>query len=467
MTDTHLMSRSLTRRRFLTATSSLAAVGFAGASLPMGVRQASATGEQMIQSGSHWGVFKMTVKDGLAASIEPWEKDPHPSHQLPGVLNSMYSASRIRYPMVRRAYLENGPKAERDSRSAGDFVRASWDKAIELVANEIKRVQDEHDPSGIFAGSYGWKSPSKFHNYRTLVARTMNTLGGYVGGTSDYSTGAAQVIMPHVVGGLEVYSQQTSWPLLIENTDTLVLWGADPLKTCQIDWLIPDHGVYDYLKAYKDTGKKIICIDPFHSETAKMTGAEWIAPKPQTDTTLMLGIAHTVYEEGLHDEDFLSTYTYGFDQFVPYLMGEKDGTPKNAEWVAGICGVPADKIKELAHLFAGSKTMLASGWSIQRMQHAIRRTGPLDAGNTGLHAGPDRNARRWLRPQLSLLLRRNTDGQRRLPPRHRQRQAVRRECPRMARLCGRGKHSGGPHRRHAGGPQRRVRIQRREDDLPR
>ncbi|MEI2386895.1 trimethylamine-N-oxide reductase TorA [Breoghania sp. JC706] len=369
MTDKNPASCTLTRRRFLTASTSLAAVGMAGSMMPMGATRAFAAGEQKIQGGSHWGVFNMTVKDGRAVKIDPWEKDPHPSHQLPGVLDSMYSASRIRYPMVRRSYLENGPKAERDSRGANDFVRVSWDKAIELVANEIKRVQAESGPSGVFAGSYGWKSPGKFHNCRTLVARTMNVLGGYVSGTGDYSTGASQVIMPHVVGGLEVYSQQTSWPLLIDNTDTLVFWAADPVKTCQIDWLIPDHGVYDYLKAYKATGKKVICIDPFHSETAKMMDAEWLAPKPQTDVALMLGIAHTLYSEGLHDQEFLSTYTYGFDKFLPYLTGDADGTPKDADWAAKICGIPADKIKELAKLFAGGTTMLASGWSIQRMQY--------------------------------------------------------------------------------------------------
>lgn len=38
----------------------------------------------------------------------------------------------------------------------------------------------------------------------------MNLAGGYSGHSGDYSTGAAQVIMPHVVGSVEVYEQQTS-----------------------------------------------------------------------------------------------------------------------------------------------------------------------------------------------------------------------------------------------------------------
>ncbi|MDI4751544.1 glycosyltransferase, partial [Salmonella enterica subsp. enterica serovar Anatum] len=41
------------------------------------------------------------------------------------------------------------------------------------------------------------------------------------------STGAAQVILPRVVGSMEVYEQQTSWPLVLQNSKTIVLWGSD------------------------------------------------------------------------------------------------------------------------------------------------------------------------------------------------------------------------------------------------
>src|ERR1019366_2534943 len=80
------------------------------------------------------------------------------------------------------------------------------------------------------------------------------------------------------------------------------------------------------------------------------------------------GIAHTLVVEKLHDEKFLRTCTVGFEQFLPYLMGQADNTPKSAEWASGICGVPTDTIRDLARRFARNRTMLASGWSMQR-QH--------------------------------------------------------------------------------------------------
>ncbi len=361
---------AVSRRRFLgtaAATAALAAVS--PAVLVPGRARAAASDEVM--GGSHWGAFRATVEDGRWTGIRGWERDPAPSPQLEGILDSVYSPTRIKYPMVRRAFLEKGPGAETGTRGADDFVRVGWDEALDLVAAEIRRTSEEHGPTGIFAGSYGWKSPGKLHNCQSLMRRMFNVSGiGYVNSSGDYSTGASQIVMPHVVGRLEVYEQQTAWPVVVENTDLLVFWGADPVVTNQIGWLIPDHGGFEGLKAFRETGKPVLFIDPVRTESCDFFGeaAEWIAPRPQTDVAIMLAIAHTLHEEGLSDQDFLDEYTYGFDRFLPYLLGESDGTPKNAEWAAEISGLDPETIRGLARRFAGGRTMLASGWSLQR-QH--------------------------------------------------------------------------------------------------
>ncbi|MBK1663024.1 trimethylamine-N-oxide reductase TorA [Rhodospirillum rubrum] len=357
-----------TRRTFLKASAAAGALGLVAPSLlSAGVARAAEDGE--VLTGSHWGAFRATVKGGKMTAIKPWEKDPHPSHQLTGVMDSIYSPTRIKYPMVRRAFLEKGPGASPETRGAGDFVRVTWDQALDLVAKEVTRVRKDHGPTSIFAGSYGWMSPGKLHNCRSLVRRLLNQTGGFVSSSGDYSTAASQVIMPHVMGTLEVYEQPTVWPVVVEHSDLVVFWGADPMNTNQIGWLIPDHGAYVGLKALKDAGKKVICIDPVRTETCDYLGAEWIAPKPQTDMAMMLGVAHTLYSEKLHDQSFLDDYTFGFDRFLPYLTGESDKTPKSAEWASEICGVPAEVIKDLARRIVKGRTMLASGWSMQRQHH--------------------------------------------------------------------------------------------------
>lgn len=76
------------------------------------------------------------------------------------------------------------------------------------------------------------------HKAQTLLQRYMNTAGGYSGHSGDYSTGAAQVIMPHVVGSVEVYEQQTSPPLILENSRGGAV-GMNPLNTLKIARAVP------------------------------------------------------------------------------------------------------------------------------------------------------------------------------------------------------------------------------------
>jgi trimethylamine-N-oxide reductase (cytochrome c) len=359
----------LSRRSLLVASAAgatLAGLGMA----PWGARRArAAVPDGEVLNGSHWGAYYGQVKDGRFVSLRPWEKDPHPSPMLPGVQDVVYSPTRIRYPMVRRAYLEKGPGAAPETRGTGDFVRVSWDQALDLVAKEIKRVQTDYGPWAVYAGSYGWKSAGKTHLPQTWLRRMLNQTGGFVSYSGDYSTGASQVIMPYVLGTLEVYEQQTAYPLILAHTDLFVFWGGEPLNNNQIASSIPDHEAFTWVEDMKKAGKKIIFIDPVRTAACTTLSGEWIPIRPQTDVAMMLGVAHTLYTEKLHDTAFLTTYTTGFDKFLPYLTGQSDGTPKSAEWASAICGVPADTIKDLARRFAKGRTMLSSGWSLQRQHH--------------------------------------------------------------------------------------------------
>ncbi|WP_145110372.1 trimethylamine-N-oxide reductase TorA [Cereibacter sediminicola] len=365
--------RGLSRRGFLRQSATVAALGMADAALPRGAAFAQSAGTEIL-TGCHWGMFRATVENGRATAIRPWEGDPWPSPQLKGVLDSIYSPTRIKYPMVRRAWLEQGPGADPAGRGTDDFVRVSWDDVTELLARELVRVRDSYGPEAIFGGSYGWKSPGRMHNCQTLLRRLLKLNGGFTSSMGDYSTGAAQVILPYVTGSIEVYEQCTAWPNVVENTELMVFWGANPLRNSEICWQVADHGAFLGIDGLKQKGTKAICIDPIRTETAQYLDAEWIAPRPQTDTAMMLGIAHTLYSENLHDAEFLAKYTVGFDRFLPYLLGASDGTPKTADWAANLCGIPAETIRDLARRFAANRTMLALGYSTQRQHHGEQST---------------------------------------------------------------------------------------------
>ena len=281
----------------------------------------------------------------------------------------VYSETRIKYPHVRKAFLEKGHKADPAGRGRDEWVRLPWDKALPLVAGEIKRVRSEGGGKSILAGMYGWKSAGLFHNSRHAVRRLMHLGGGCQGYFGDYSTGAAQIIMPHVVGTIEVYDPQTAWPMVVEHSQLVVLWGCDAMLTLKNSWNIPDFGGYEGLRDLRDKGTRVISIDPVRTGTTKAINAEWIPIRQRTDVAMMLGIMHTLYTEKLHNVDFLKSYTTGWPEVEAYLTGKKDGTPKTADWASQLCGVPADRIRALARDMAKNRTMIMAGWGIQRQQH--------------------------------------------------------------------------------------------------
>lgn len=331
----------------------------------------SVLNDGVVMNASHWGVGKVHVKGGRIQRIEPFEKDFAPSLQLQSFAQQPYNRARIRYPMVRKSYLEKGWKAGGEGRGSEPFVRVSWEKAAKLVADEIKRVNKTYGPTAIYGGSYGWMSPGAVGNARNLLGRVLNLAGGFTGGSGDYSTGCAQVILPYVIGSNGVYEQVTSWELICDKTELIVLWGADPTITNDIDWASTIHENADGFRRAKAAGIPVVAVNPLKPDTAEFFGdkARWIAPKPGTDVAMMLGMAYALEKAGKADHEFLRKYTVGFDEFSKYLMGKTDGTPKTPEWAEKICGVDAKVIEKLAFEMKEKRTMLMGGWGIQRAQH--------------------------------------------------------------------------------------------------
>ncbi|WES68668.1 molybdopterin guanine dinucleotide-containing S/N-oxide reductase [Superficieibacter sp. HKU1] len=325
--------------------------------------------KKTVLTAAHWGPMLVETDGETVFSSRGALSTPFENSLQTAVRDQVHSKTRVRFPMVRKGFLTS-PDSPQGVRGQDEFVRVSWDEALDLIHTQHRRIRDSYGPASIFAGSYGWRSNGVLHKAATLLQRYMSLAGGYTGHLGDYSTGAAQAIMPYVVGGNEVYQQQTSWPLVLEHSEVVVLWSANPLNTLKIAWNASDEQGIPYFDALRKSGKRLICIDPMRSETVDFLGgsAEWIAPHMGTDVALMLGIAHTLVENGWHDNDFLDRCTEGYAIFAAYLTGERDGTAKTAEWAAEICGIPAAKIRELAHLFHHHTTMLMGGWGMQRQQ---------------------------------------------------------------------------------------------------
>lgn len=365
------MFNQMSRRAFLknsgVALGGLATVRASGASTLL---PGSILSRNTRVTATHWGICEAEVVGDRLVAVRPFSRDPGGSSPvIRGFADRVYSPTRVRYPMVRAGFLKHRGKSDTAKRGQDDFVRVSWEQALDLVASELNRVKTHYGSEAIHPGSTDWHSTGKLHSAPTLVRRLLGLHGGYVDNTGDFSVAAAMAILPHVLGGIEVYEQQTAWPTVIKHADTVVLWGCDLLKNNQIGWAPTDHYTYGAVRQLKRKGTRVISVDPRATDAANYLDAQWVAPRPNTDTALMLGLAHTLYSEKLYDPDFVHKYTVGFGKFLPYLLGKSDGRPKSAEWAEQITTVPAATIKKLARTMAQGRTMIMAGWAIQRQDH--------------------------------------------------------------------------------------------------
>ena len=322
-------------------------------------------------TSSHWGTYRAKVKNGKVQELTGWEYDKDPSPIGPGILDVQDGPTRIDAPMIRKSWLENGPGSNNKKRGTDPFVEVSWNKAEELVANELNRVKIEYGNSSIFGGSYGWASAGRFHHAQSQLHRFLNCIGGYTRSKFTYSFAAAEAMVPHILGSYRAFLDTcTSWELIKKNTEIFVCFGGIPIKNGQISQGGTGHHYQreNLLDAAK-TGIEFINISPLKSDLIDEVNGEWITARPNTDTALMLGLAYTIHKEGLSNKDFLGKYTQGFDKFLPYLLGVNDGIPKNAEWASKICNVTSSKIIELARKITSKRCMISVSWSLTRQDH--------------------------------------------------------------------------------------------------
>lgn len=322
---------------------------------------------------SHYGPFEAIVKDGKFVGVQPMlELDARPTEMLTyGMLDRTYDKTRILYPMVRKSYLENWNKEDRkvELRGKEPFVRVDWDTALRITAKAIVDTVDKYGNEALFSSSYGGWSHSGVMKPNVLQGKFFNLFGGSSMTIADYSAGASQVSLPYIIGDMEVYSAQTAWEVIRDNTELFVLVGCDPIKNNRIDYMVGDHQMQSKWEEIRDAGVKFVSINPQRTGTDEVLGADWIKIVPNTDTALFLAMSHEVIKAGKIDKKFLKTHTVGSSKVIDHIMG-KDGTPeKTPEWASKYTGIPAEKIVEMAHLFADKKTEFGGAWSLQRAQH--------------------------------------------------------------------------------------------------
>ena len=274
----------------------------------------------------------------------------------------IYAPNRLLYPMKR---VDFDPKGARNPQNRGvsGYERISWDEAITIVSDEIKRMKTEYGPGAIASSHGSHHTWGNIGYYLSANFRFMNAIGhtevhhnpdsweGWYWGASHHWGHSLRVGQSDSYGTVED---------CLQNCDMIVFWSANPEATS---------GAYGAFEGtvrrqwLKQSGIKIVHIDPYYNDTAQFLGGKWIAPKPTTSPALAMAIAHVWMTEGLYDKDYVATHTKGFEVWRDYILGKDDGIAKTPEWGERETGVPAKDIRALAREWGSKRTYLgAGGW---------------------------------------------------------------------------------------------------------
>ncbi len=281
----------------------------------------------------------------------------------------VYSRERILTPLKRVDFDPTGAPGSTgpggrniNNRGVSGYEHITWDEALDIVASEIVRVKRERGPGAILS------TPSSHHmwgniGYRhSTYFRFMNLVGFTYGEHNPDSWEGWHWGATHMWGQSHRLGLPEQYDLLedaLQNAEMIVFWSADPEATCG--------GIYAAFEStprrqwLKDLGVKMIVIDPYYNHTAGLVADKWLAPRPGTDVAVALAIAYVWLTQGTYDKEYVAGRTVGFAQWVDYVLGVLDGTPKAPEWASAESGVPAREIRALAREWAAKKTMLAPG----------------------------------------------------------------------------------------------------------
>ena len=326
---------------------------------------------KLVPVSSHWGNYLAEVVAGKVVAIHPYESDPDPTPIGQSLLNAQDENVRVPQPMIRQGYLEKQHNNDGARRGIEPFIPVSWDTALDMAATALQRVREEFGNEAIYGGSYGWASAGRFHHANSQVHRFLNTIGGYTRSVNSYSTAAAEVIMPHVLGMnfFDLMLQAPTVEDIAKHTRLVVCFGGIAMKNTQImAGGLGAHTARDQLHHLRQTGVRFVNVSPVKDDMADYLDAEWWPCRPNSDVAVMLGIAHTLVANNLHDRQFLDTYCTGFERFLPYLMGEEDGIAKDARWAAQLAEIPVQSIEETARQMAAERCLIGISWSLQRSE---------------------------------------------------------------------------------------------------
>ena len=257
--------------------------------------------------------WKVYVKNGLVTwetqqTDYPRTRPDLPNHEPRGCPRGasyswyLYSANRVKYPLMRTALLklwrearkskspvdawesivEDKEKAKsyKSKRGMGGFVRVDWDEANEMIAAANLYTTKQYGPDRVVGFS---PIPAMSMVSYAAGSRYLSLLGGACLSFYDWYCDLPP-------SSPQVWGEQTDVPESADwyNSRYIIAWGSNVPQT-----RTPDA---HFFTEARYNGTKTVAITPDYSEVAKLTD-HWLHPKQGTDAALAFAFGHVILRE--------------------------------------------------------------------------------------------------------------------------------------------------------------------------
>jgi thiosulfate reductase / polysulfide reductase chain A len=335
------MPSTLSRRDFLKVGGATIGVAVLGQFIPPWVAEAARLNGMLdaMNSGTIPSMCEMCiwrcgllakVEEGRVVKLEGNPDHPHSNGKLcprgqSGLMNT-YDPDRVLTPLIRVG-----------KRGEGLFRKASWEEALDLVAQNMLDIKQTYGPEAIIFSSTHNLSQIQFENL----------LNAY--GSPNYGTQRSLCFNAMIVSNLTTYGMEEP-DRKYDDLKYIILTGRNLMEAISTSET-------SALSQAIDRGVKVVTLDPRFTKTAAKS-AEWLAIRPGTDLAFHLALINVIITEYLYNRQFVSDYTSGFDRLAGNI------TQYTPEWAAPITEIPADTIRRIAREFAGAApyALAHNGW---------------------------------------------------------------------------------------------------------
>lgn len=284
---------------------------------------------------------------GVGCQIELWIKDGKlvRSNGIEDVspnYGRLCVKGRFGYDYINHKDRLTTPLIKKDGR----FVEASWDEALELVAQKFNEIKEKYGRKAL--AGYASAKTTNEDNY--LFMKLVRIVFG--NNNVDYCTrlchaSTVTAMLRSVGDGAGSNSIED-----YQNSDCILVTGNNMIETHPVTATFVKHAV-------QQNGARVIIIDPKWTPLVK-DAYIWLQPRLGTDVALLNGMMRQIISEDLINREFIDKRVDGgMKAFEELRELTEKYTP---EYVEEITGVPAQLMINAARTYAkANRPLIATG----------------------------------------------------------------------------------------------------------